>query len=55
MNRRLPNLDLVQSEIGDYVEETRNRYSESILAEALDSQYSGGVEGKKKDITLLKI
>jgi hypothetical protein len=48
-------LDLVQSEIGDYVEETCNRNRESILAEALDPKYSGGVEGKKKDITLLKI
>jgi hypothetical protein len=47
-------LNLVESEIADYVKERDNRQHETVLAEPLDTQYPGGVKGKKKDRTLLK-
>ncbi len=48
-----PDLYLEDAEIGDDREEADYGYRESELPETLNTQYSGSVEGKKKDISLL--
>lgn len=53
MNGSFANLKLVQAKIAEDRKKCNNSGGEAKFTESLYTQYSGGIEGKKKDTALL--